>query len=120
MFIHKGRIVGLLCLLSFLNFFLTTIFLSFLFFYFFFLRFSIFLCLHPCFLQLLSSFFPSSFSSRCSASTCFPFFFFFFLVAFYATLHPALSVRRSVGPSVRRSVGPSVGRSVTLYFFIFI
>jgi len=32
----------------------------------------------------------------------------FFLVACYATLQPALSVR----PSVRRSVGPSVGPSV--------
>ena len=32
-----------------------------------------------------------------------------FLVACYATLHPALSVRPSVGPSVRPSV--------TLYFF---
>ena len=30
-----------------------------------------------------------------------------FLVACYATLHPALSVRPSVGPSVRRSVRPS-------------
>ena len=36
-----------------------------------------------------------------------------FLVACYATLHPALSVRRSVCPSV----GPSVRPSVTLYFF---
>ena len=34
-----------------------------------------------------------------------------FLVACYATLHPALSVRRSLGPSV--------GPSVTLYFFGF-
>ena len=40
-----------------------------------------------------------------------------FLVACYATLHPALSVRRSVGPSVR----PSVRRSVqhTLLFLGF-
>ena len=38
--------------------------------------------------------------------------FLWFLVACYATLHPALSVRRSVGPSVRRSVRPSVRRSV--------
>ena len=36
-----------------------------------------------------------------------------FLVACYATLQPALSVR----PSVRRSVGPSIRRSVTLYLF---
>ena len=37
-----------------------------------------------------------------------------FLVACYATLHPALSVRRSVSQSVR----PSAHRSVTLYFFL--
>ena len=34
-----------------------------------------------------------------------------FLVACYATLHPAMSVRRSVGWSVGRSVGP------LFYFF---
>ena len=51
------------------------------------------------------------------------------LVAYYTTLHPALSVRQSIGLSVRRSVGPSVCPSVrlsvrpsvcpsiTLYFF---
>ena len=44
-----------------------------------------------------------------------------FLVACFATLHPALSVRRSVGPSVRRSLRPSVGPSHTSihYFFGF-
>ena len=42
-----------------------------------------------------------------------------FLVACYVTLHPALSVRWSIGPLVRWSVGPSVRRSVrhTLLFF---
>ena len=38
-----------------------------------------------------------------------------FLVACYATLHPALSVRPSVRPSVRRSVGPS-----HFTFFVFL
>ena len=43
-----------------------------------------------------------------------------FLVACYATLHPALSVRRSVGWSVGRSVGWSVGRSVPILLFLFV
>ena len=38
----------------------------------------------------------------------------------HATLHPALSVRRSVGPSVRRSVGPSVRPSVRPSHFTFL
>ena len=52
----------------------------------------------------------------------FVFLYFSFLVACYATLHPALSVRRSVGPSVGPSVHPSVGPSVrhTLLFFGFL
>ena len=37
-----------------------------------------------------------------------------FLVACYATLHPALLVRPSVGPFV----GTSVGLSVTSYIFV--
>ena len=36
-----------------------------------------------------------------------------FLVACYATLHPAMSVGRSIGWSVGRSVGRLVGRSVS-------
>ena len=57
---------------------------------------------------------PMSFILR--SSLCVPVCFFplpSFLVACYATLHPALSVRPSVGLSVRPSVCPSV----TFYFF---
>ena len=41
-----------------------------------------------------------------------------FLVACYATLHPAMSVRRSVGWSVGQSVNPSISRSVSWLPFI--
>ena len=40
-----------------------------------------------------------------------------FLVACYATLHPALSVRRSVRPSVGPSVRPSVGHTLLFLGF---
>ena len=45
---------------------------------------------------------------------------FLFLVACYATLHPALLVRPSIGLSVHPSVHPSVGSSIlTLLFLVF-
>merc|ERR1712074_290452 len=55
------------------------------------------------FLSFCLLFFAFCFLLFLFCSLSLSFFFLFFLVACYATLHPAMSVR----PSVRRSVGPS-------------
>ena len=73
-------------------------------------------------LSVCLTFFESADARDLGLMTLFSFFFFcfslslFFLVACYATLHPALSVRRLVG----RLVGWSVGRSVGPHFTFFI